>query len=109
MIRRPPRSTLFPYTTLFRSWPRERFSVLVGLVVGINQFTFAFGPSLVGVLRDWSGGYGSALGMCAGLQAIAAAPVVLGPGRPSARQTFRRRPAEISRISFSAPPRALAA
>src|SRR3712207_7769442 len=22
MIRRPPRSTLFPYTTLFRSWPR---------------------------------------------------------------------------------------
>src|SRR2546430_4038528 len=28
MIRRPPRSTLFPYTTLFRSWPsrgaRER-------------------------------------------------------------------------------------
>src|SRR6266498_3286622 len=24
MIRRPPRSTLFPYTTLFRSWPTER-------------------------------------------------------------------------------------
>src|SRR5260370_5406552 len=26
MIRRPPRSTLFPYTTLFRSpcWPRKR-------------------------------------------------------------------------------------
>src|SRR2546430_4350033 len=22
MIRRPPRSTLFPYTTLFRSWPK---------------------------------------------------------------------------------------
>src|SRR3712207_8260956 len=29
MIRRPPRSTLFPYTTLFRSDPRE-----VGLDVG---------------------------------------------------------------------------
>src|SRR5256885_6978146 len=34
MIRRPPRSTLFPYTTLFRSWvqfgitdPRERVRV----------------------------------------------------------------------------------
>src|SRR5256885_7595273 len=26
MIRRPPRSTLFPYTTLFRStWPRGRY------------------------------------------------------------------------------------
>src|SRR5712671_7544994 len=24
MIRRPPRSTLFPYTTLFRSWPGGR-------------------------------------------------------------------------------------
>src|SRR2546430_4887737 len=24
MIRRPPRSTLFPYTTLFRSWNRAR-------------------------------------------------------------------------------------
>src|SRR2546430_5886125 len=24
MIRRPPRSTLFPYTTLFRSWASER-------------------------------------------------------------------------------------
>src|SRR2546428_7039039 len=24
MIRRPPRSTLFPYTTLFRSWLAER-------------------------------------------------------------------------------------
>src|SRR3989442_7318741 len=27
MIRRPPRSTLFPYTTLFRSIPRELFAV----------------------------------------------------------------------------------
>src|SRR5256885_5419193 len=24
MIRRPPRSTLFPYTTLFRSWRRDQ-------------------------------------------------------------------------------------
>src|SRR3712207_7362628 len=29
MIRRPPRSTLFPYTTLFRSWTR----LAVGLIV----------------------------------------------------------------------------
>src|SRR2546422_386615 len=28
MIRRPPRSTLFPYTTLFRSlWPRQNFQI----------------------------------------------------------------------------------
>src|SRR3712207_7366807 len=28
MIRRPPRSTLFPYTTLFRSWTRRRHPLL---------------------------------------------------------------------------------
>src|SRR5689334_23578696 len=30
MIRRPPRSTLFPYTTLFRSAPQQRHVVWVG-------------------------------------------------------------------------------
>src|SRR5437016_9631389 len=29
MIRRPPRSTLFPYTTLFRSYPRVMWLVMV--------------------------------------------------------------------------------
>src|SRR5947208_6781395 len=29
IVRRPPRSTLFPYTTLFRSW----LVVLIGLIV----------------------------------------------------------------------------
>src|SRR3712207_7684555 len=29
MIRRPPRSTLFPYTTLFRSWNGHRVWTLV--------------------------------------------------------------------------------
>src|SRR5258708_9322041 len=28
MIRRPPRSTLFPYTTLFRSWPARSIGAL---------------------------------------------------------------------------------
>src|SRR5256885_10206724 len=29
MIRRPPRSTLFPYTTLFRSCPARKMSTIV--------------------------------------------------------------------------------
>src|SRR5258708_11534623 len=33
MIRRPPRSTLFPYTTLFRS-----YSILFGTILGISRF-----------------------------------------------------------------------
>src|SRR2546430_9598416 len=32
MIRRPPRSTLFPYTTLFRSCPSANNAVLVSTV-----------------------------------------------------------------------------
>src|SRR2546429_8965975 len=31
MIRRPPRSTLFPYTTLFRSWPAASLAEIVRL------------------------------------------------------------------------------
>jgi MFS family permease len=73
--------TTVPGLILAVEWPRERFGALIGLVVGINQFTFAFGPSLVGVLRDWSGDYGTALGACAALEAIAAAVIMLGPGR----------------------------
>jgi MFS family permease len=73
--------TTLPGLVLAAEWPRERFSSLVGLVVGINQFTFAFGPSLVGVVRDLTGGYRTALGVCTTLQALAAAMILLGPGR----------------------------
>ena len=71
--------TTLPGLILAVEWPRERFAALVGLVVGINQFTFAFGPSLVGVLRDRAGGYGPALLACAMLQAIAAVTILFGP------------------------------
>ena len=72
--------TTLPGLIVAVEWPRERFGPVVGLVVAINQFTFAFGPSLVGVLRDWTGAYGPALGVCAALQAIAAVLILLGPG-----------------------------
>src|SRR5256885_10636812 len=51
MIRRPPRSTLFPYTTLFRSLAKIEFvDDGPGKPVGINRFIgrrpiFAFGNS----------------------------------------------------------------
>src|SRR2546430_9016521 len=38
MIRRPPRSTLFPYTTLFRSHPEHRAPV-EGLGAGLQGVT----------------------------------------------------------------------
>src|SRR3712207_7223648 len=36
MIRRPPRSTLFPYTTLFRSLPQQVVAIPV-LCVGVHR------------------------------------------------------------------------
>src|SRR5258708_25722357 len=41
MIRRPPRSTLFPYTTLFRSWSLTVVLIVVGVasqIVGHQVF-----------------------------------------------------------------------
>src|SRR5258708_11239966 len=38
MIRRPPRSTLFPYTTLFRSRHVMRAAIALGLLVGLPVF-----------------------------------------------------------------------
>src|SRR3989449_5269543 len=37
MIRRPPRSTLFPYTTLFRSTAKERFKQELLLASKVSQ------------------------------------------------------------------------
>src|SRR5690242_21290767 len=46
MLRRPPRSTLFPYTTLFRSWivVPERISVVKESHISSDQYIryFAF-------------------------------------------------------------------
>src|SRR3989449_6087688 len=52
MIRRPPRSTLFPYTTLFRSLPRrETRQVLLLLLLGAGEEDRQAAERLVEVLR----------------------------------------------------------
>src|SRR3989442_11814525 len=39
MIRRPPRSTLFPYTTLFRSWHARGYGLFAANPLGRKAFT----------------------------------------------------------------------
>src|SRR3712207_7731333 len=51
MIRRPPRSTLFPYTTLFRSWVLHRLAELDALVRECNR-DFDF-PRLYGAVHNF--------------------------------------------------------
>src|SRR2546426_5168427 len=51
MIRRPPRSTLFPYTTLFRSGDLDQ-PALVALDFGEDALKAAFGASVEGVRSE---------------------------------------------------------
>src|SRR5436305_7776522 len=48
MIRRPPRSTLFPYTTLFRSHIAETGALGVGRFPGDRGVSVFDGPAVVG-------------------------------------------------------------
>src|SRR3712207_387817 len=52
MIRRPPRSTLFPYTTLFRSRRADRMAAHRGLVRRPDQPAAAAGPPAVASADD---------------------------------------------------------
>src|SRR3712207_6904052 len=58
MIRRPPRSTLFPYTTLFRSGDLISVGACIGLVVVamilmLGQTRVAFAMGRDGLLPRW--------------------------------------------------------
>ncbi|MBR0829259.1 MFS transporter [Bradyrhizobium manausense] len=61
--------------------PRS-FGVLISLNVAINQVTYAFGPGVVGLLRDLSGGYALPFYVCIALEVIAAAMIMVR-GRPA--------------------------
>ena len=60
------------------SWALGFYGLSIYLITATNQFTFAFGPGLMGVLRDYTGGYGAALAMCIGLEVVAAGIILLG-------------------------------
>jgi MFS family permease len=69
----------FPALIVQREFEARSFGMLIGLSTAIGQFVFAFGPGLVGLVRDWSGGYTAALALCAGLDVIAAAIISRPP------------------------------
>ena len=68
-----------PALIIQREFEAASFGLLVGLSWAISQFTYAFGPGLVGILRDLTGSYGTPLGVLAALDLAAAALILLRP------------------------------
>ena len=66
-----------PGIVLQREVPRVYFARAIALVVGVNQLTFAFGPALLGFLRDASASYRVPIAVCCTIQLVAAAIIAL--------------------------------
>src|SRR2546425_9731781 len=52
MIRRPPRSTLFPYTTLFRSWPAGEVALRRAALCGAQPHQLLPLPAVAAQVRS---------------------------------------------------------
>jgi len=70
----------FPALIVQREFDGAAFGMLVGLATGLSQFTYAFGPAVLGIVRDATGGYWAPLWLCVALNVLAAAMVVRRPG-----------------------------
>jgi MFS family permease len=68
----------FPSLIVQVEFPKQSFNQVVGLVLAINQFTFAFGPGILGWARDRWGSYDAALLICMAWELAAMAVVLLG-------------------------------
>jgi cyanate permease len=70
-----------PSLVIHREFDRASFGMLVGLSWAITQFSYAFGPGLLGVIRDATDSYTAPLLVCIALEIAAAALILLRPGR----------------------------
>jgi len=66
------------------------FGVLVSLITAINQITYAFGPGIIGLLRDASGSYTLPFYGCIALELTAAMLILVrGRGRRNSMASLR--------------------
>jgi predicted MFS family arabinose efflux permease len=69
-----------PSLIVQREFDPRSFGVLISLITAINQVTYAFGPGVIGLLRDASGSYTLPFYGCIGLE-LAAAVLIMIRGR----------------------------
>ena len=70
-----------PALIIQREFEPAAFAMLVAFSTAIAQFTYSFGPGLLGLLRDYSGGYALPVFAFAALDTVAAV-IVLVRGWP---------------------------
>jgi len=70
-----------PALVIQREFEATSFGMLVGLSWAVSQFTYAFGPGVMGLLRDLTGAYTVPLWLCAALDLGAAALILLSRSR----------------------------
>lgn len=66
-----------PALIVQREFDPRSFGVLVSLITAINQITYAFGPGVIGLLRDVWGSYSLSFYGCIGLELIAAVLIMI--------------------------------
>ena len=74
----------FPALVIQREFDAASFGMLTALSSATCQTVFAFGPGLLGLVRDLTGGYAAALALCIALELAAAAVALLGRPKPAA-------------------------
>jgi MFS family permease len=66
-----------PSLIVQREFDSRAFGVLISLITAINQVTYAFGPGVIGLLRDLSGSYALPFYGCMALEVTAAVLIML--------------------------------
>jgi MFS family permease len=74
-------TTSLPSVIVQAEFPKAAFGRVVSTIIAINQFTYSFGPGLLGWLRDGFGSYDAAFAGCLMLQLAAAAILLFGGAR----------------------------
>jgi len=71
-----------PYLIVQREFDARSFGVLISLLTAITQVTYAFGPGVIGALRDLSGSYALPFYGCIGVELMAAVLIMIR-GKPA--------------------------